>query len=123
MDQITATIHKGLTLEKWSSLGLDGMLGNIGSETYRALQAKKQGNKEKYLAALGRALELIDLTSVVIIQGDRPSRAYEIGRLREIVADAYDSGDQYPDGLEYADKYCMDFAIRSQKSFIATRPS
>lgn len=119
MDSITATIHQGLTLEKWASSGLDGMLGNIGSETHRALEALKSGQQDKFLAALARALELIDLTSSVLLKSDRPYRAREIGILREIIADAYLGGKEYLGGLEYADKYCMDFATRAQKAFIA----
>ena len=119
MDSVNATIHHGLTLEKWASHGLDGMLGNIGSEIYRALSAKKKGQQDRFLAALSRALELIDLTSLALLKSDRPHRAQEIGILREIIADAYVGGKEYPDGLEYADAYCMDFATRAQKVFIA----
>jgi len=119
MDSITATIHQGLTLEKWASYELDGMLGNIGSETYRAIQAQKNGYHDKFLAALSRALELVDLTSLAVLASNRPYRAREIGVLREIIADAYVGGGEYPGGLEYADKYCMDFANRAQRNFIA----
>lgn len=105
-----------MTLEKWASYGLDGMLGNIGSETYRALQAREKGDQDRYLASLARALELIDLTSFALLKSERPSRAREVGILREYIADAYIDGGQYPDGLEYADRYCMDFAMRYAKN-------
>ncbi len=119
MDSIVGTIHKGLTVEKWASGGLDNMLGNIGSETHRALEAKKKGQQDRFLSALARALELTDLTSLAILQSDKPYRAKEVGLLREIIADAYLGGEEYPDGLEYADRYCMEFALRAQKEFIA----
>lgn len=55
-------IHKNLAEGRWFQLSLAEQLGNIGSEYYRAISAKKSGDSERYISACDRTLELCELT-------------------------------------------------------------
>ncbi len=94
--------------EKWFSLSLAQQLGNIGSEVGRA--AKWQGKDENsFWGAVSRALDLFDIT-----QADKrwkESRVLEIGRAKEIFADAVLGGHEYKSSLKDLENYFMQFAI------------
>ncbi|MBI2448512.1 hypothetical protein HYV44_03095 [Candidatus Microgenomates bacterium] len=111
--------HQGLTLEKWASYGTDGMIGNIGSDISRAISARAKNDELHYRASVNRAIELIEMTAEVLRKSATPWRAKEMECLRELVLGVEDSSMIDPDGLEYADNYCMEFALRAQKTFIA----
>ena len=58
-----APSHVALAAGRWHTMTLAEQLGNVGSEVSRAVRAKGQGNEGRMNAALGRALELFDLTA------------------------------------------------------------
>ncbi len=66
---------------RWASLSLAAQLGNVGSEVDRAIRAWESRNIKRYEGALGRALDLFDLTA----QDERwrGHRRREILRARE----------------------------------------
>lgn len=95
--------------ERWFTLTLAEQLGNIGSEVGRA--AKWQGKDEQsFWGAVGRALELFDLT-----QEDKrwATRRRELDRARESFADAVLGGKEYRSTLPGLDRYFMPFALRA----------
>lgn len=58
---MTAPVHAGLG-ERWATLSLSEQMGNVGSEVGRAIRAHSSQNHDRFDRALGRALELFDLT-------------------------------------------------------------
>lgn len=104
--------HKNLTQERWQEFSLAEQLGNIGSETNRAL--KWRGKDEAlYESALQRAFELIDVT---LADSRWRGRLKEIMRLRELFVDAVFGGKEYASTLEDIDRYLFQFALAAQKS-------
>lgn len=104
--------HKNLTRERWREFSLAEQLGNIGSETSRAL---KWRGKDDVLwqSAIQRAFELIDMT---IADVRFCGRLKEIVRLREMLADAMFGGKEYASTLEDIDRYLFQFALAARKS-------
>jgi hypothetical protein len=104
--------HKNLTKERWREFSLAEQLGNVGSETSRAL--KWRGRDEAlWLGAFGRAFELVDM---IIADVRFRGRLKEIVRLREILADAMFGGRSYGSRLEDIDRYLFQFAFAARKS-------
>lgn len=98
-----ATVSK----ERWFAMTLVEQLGNIGSEVGRA--TKWQGKDDKaFWGAVGRAMELFDLT-----QMDKrwKGRRSEIDRAREVFADAVLGGKEYQSFLPDVERYFMQFAF------------
>ena len=78
------SLHAGLAAGRWTELTLAEQLANIGSEVGRAVRAKSTGNEQRMTAAMGRALELFELTLAdVRWQG----RRRELCRAREVICD------------------------------------
>lgn len=104
--------HKNLTGERWQKFSLAEQLGNVGSETSRAL--KWRGRDDAlYHGALQRAFELIDITLADLRWR---GRLKEIMRLRELFADAMLGGHAYGSRLEDIDRYLFQFALAARKS-------
>lgn len=104
--------HKNLTQERWQKFSLAEQLGNVGSETSRAL--KWRGKDDAlYQGALQRAFELIDM---IIADSRFRLRLKEIVRLREILADVMFNGSVYGSRLEDIDRYLFQFALAARKS-------
>lgn len=96
--------------ERWKKFSLIEQMGNIGSEVGRA--AKWQGKDDKaFWGAVTRALELFDMTLKDRRWGNR---LVEIGRAKEVFADAVTGGKEYDSNLADLDKYFMQFALLAQ---------
>ena len=84
-----ATIHKGLTSEKWNSLPMEKRMLNIVSELARGRASLVEDQKDYLRLSLERVLELMDLT----VEGWKRERTFswlrEFLRLREAVASFY----------------------------------
>lgn len=102
--------HKNLAKGKWQELSFMEQMGNIGSEISRAINW--QGKDQKFFeAAIDRAFELIDLT----IEDLRwRGRLKEIGRARELLADALLGGKEYNSALKDLNRYFFQFAFASR---------
>ena len=101
------TAHAGLAAGRWTALTLSEQLANVGSEVGRAMRAKAQGNEQRSVAALGRALELFDLT----LADDRwHGRRTEICRARELVCDLLVGDNVHRSTEESLDAYFLAFA-------------
>ena len=104
--------HKNLADGGWKRLSLAEQLGNIGSETSRALNWRGK-NQEYFENAIFRALELIDLT---IADTRWRWRLKEIVRLRELLCDTVFGDKEYGDNLEGINKYLFSFAVAARAS-------
>ena len=97
--------------EKWGTLTLAEQLGNIGSEVGRAVKWQNKDEKS-FWGAVTRALELFDLTQM----DERwKGRQLEIGRAREVFADAVLGGQEYKSSLADIERYFMRFALLAQE--------
>jgi len=106
--------HKNLKAGRWFTLSLAEQMGNIGSEVWRVLRARKRDEK-RFWSAVERALELFDLT----LEDRRwQGRRWEIARAREVFCDAIYGGKLYKSSLEDLVSYFDQFALATatQKS-------
>lgn len=84
--------HRGMTVERWAQLPLCERLANVGSEVHRAI-SWRQRNPEFARTAVERALELVDLTLVTVV--DCGPRLRELARVREALVDYFVCDNQY----------------------------
>ncbi len=97
--------HKSLAAGRWHALTLAEQLGNIGSEFSRALNAKQQGNAERFNGAQARFYELMDLT---ISDGRwRGLRRRELARVREDAARELTEMNTRPTLQKYFDQFAL----------------
>lgn len=117
---MTVAIHAGLASGRWMEMSLVEQLANIGSEVGRATRAKASGRDERLVAAVGRALELFDLTL-----GDPRwrGRRREIARSREIVCDFLVGDNTYRTTAESLEAYFLPFAVAARKRREAGPPN
>ncbi len=107
------TLHAGLASGRWWTLTLAEQLGNAGADVGRAVRAKEEGDKERFNAALDRALELLDLT--LADTRWRGPRLREIARTREVVCDFLIGDNIYRSTPESLDAYFVGFAISARR--------
>lgn len=117
-------IHQSLASGRWQELSICEQLGNIGSEISRALLARANGNPERMLGALYRALDLFDLTMAdPRHRGPKYSgRLREICRAREVVCDFFYGDNVYKSTGESLDKYFRFFALAARNSAAPAKP-
>lgn len=105
-----AVIHSNLAAGAWQRLSLAEQLGNVGSEVSRA-RMRQSDDPDRFLQAMDRALELLDLT----IQDSRwRFRLKELTRTREFLCDALTGGSNYQATLDELDRYFLTFAIAAR---------
>ena len=102
--------HKNLAAGGWQKLSLVQQLGDIGSETSRALNWQDKDQKS-YENAIYRALELLDLTTS---DSRWKNRLKEIVRVRELLCDAVLGGKEYKTSLKDLDRYFFHFAFAAR---------
>lgn len=105
--------HSNLANGRWYELSLFEQMGNISSETNRALRSQEK-DKQLFENSIFRALELLDFT---IADPRWRKRLKELTRAREVLCDAYLGGKEYQSSMEDIDKYFFQFALaaRSQR--------
>ena len=109
---MTEAVHAGLAAGRWNELSLMEQLANIGSEVSRASRAKATGNTERFESALGRCLELFDLT----LADERwRYRCREIARAREVVCDSLVGDNEHGSTAESLDAYFLPFAVAARR--------
>ena len=99
---------------RWQTFTLAEQLGNVGSDVERAIRARDQGRTERSMAALDRALELLDLTATD--PRWRGPRRREILRAREQLCRVFFDPTAEPDLGDYLQKYFLQFAISARWS-------
>jgi hypothetical protein len=106
-------VDPDLAAGRWRKLTLAEQLGNIGSDVARASWSRAQGQDERSTAALGRALELFDLT----LDDHRWStRRKEIARAREAVCDFFVGENDFGSTAESLDAYFLAFALAARRT-------
>lgn len=100
-------IHKGLTLERWSTFSLFIQLANVGTDIARAFQWKKLNNSAYSQQAFDRAMELLDLT--ILDPKNRGGTGRELGRVREALKDFFLCNNEYGTSEEFWNRYFYDF--------------
>ncbi len=106
------TMHAGLASGRWGTLTLAEQLGNAGADVGRAIRAKQDGEQRRCVAALDRALELLDLT-LADPRWNGP-RLREIARAREVVCD-FLLGDNVYGATAVLDGYFLAFAVAARR--------
>jgi len=107
------TMHAGLASGRWWTLTLAEQLGNAGADVGRAIRARREGDQERFDAALDRALELLDLT--LADARWRGPRLREIARTREVVCDFLVGDNLYRSTPELLDAYFLAFAFAARR--------
>lgn len=102
--------HKNLAAERWSKLSLAEQLGNVGSEINRALRWQNKDDKS-FKNAIGRALELLDMT---IADSRWRTRLKELVRARELIGDSIFGGREYNTSLDDLNRYFFHFALAAR---------
>jgi len=75
--------HYQVSRARWAKMSILEMMGNIGSEVSRAVNARRNGMKDREDGAIDRALDLFDAT-VECLLGTRYSyRLKEVLRAKE----------------------------------------
>lgn len=103
--------HPSLAAGRWQKLSLMEQLGNVGSEVGRAARWQNKDSRFRDEAVF-RALELLDLT---LADPRWRGRLREIGRLREVLCDAWLGGNSYNTTLSDLDRYFLHFAVAARK--------
>jgi len=94
---------------RWAKLTIFEQMANIGAEVGRAFKAKKQCDADGLRGAVGRGLELFDVTAESLAQEKSP-RTNEVLRAREMFLEAIMT-DQDDPALE---DYFMQYAIAAR---------
>jgi len=108
-----ASLHGGLTHERWERLSLADQLANIGTEVARAARAKSQEDDRRLQQHLDLALELFEFT----LDDERwRGQRVEVGRAREIVCDFLAGDNEYESTAESLDAYFLPFSYLSLRA-------
>ena len=113
--------HESLAAGRWQAFSLVEQLGNIGSEVDRAIRAHEHGRQDRFEAALGRALELFDLT--VSDPRWKLHQRREILRAREQFCRIFFDETAEPDLASYLSKYFLQFALAARRLVAAASDS
>lgn len=105
--------HSELSRGRWYTLSVIEQMANIGSEVGRALRWQGE-NSTLFQGAVGRALELFDLTLGDPRWRETRGRLKEIARARELFCDAVFGEDKYKTSLEDLERYFFQFAVASR---------
>jgi hypothetical protein len=108
------TLHTGLASGRWWTLTLAEQLANVGSDVWRGISAKRDGDDERLSSALDRALELFDLTLADSRWGG--PRLREIARTREVVLDFLVGDNVYGSTPELIDAYFLAYAVAARRN-------
>lgn len=106
--------HQGLAAGRWHTLTLLEQLANVGSEVDRAIQAHASGRAARRDAALGRALELFDLTAADARW--RGPRRREVLRAREEFCRLFFADDVPAGSAASLSRYFLWFAVAARRA-------
>lgn len=102
--------HTTLAQGRWQTFSLMEQMGNIGSEVGRAMRAQGKDDNT-FHSAVGRALELFDLT---LADPRHSKRLKEIARAREVFCAATLGDGVYHTTLADLDRYFFQFAFAAR---------
>lgn len=98
---------------KWSRMSIFDQMGNISSEVGRAINAKKQNNKENMDNAVIRALDLFDATIEELINA-KSIRSKEVLRSKDQFLSVMNEENPSTDELNSLDRYFTQYAIAAR---------
>jgi hypothetical protein len=98
---------------KWSKMSLFDQMGNISSEVGRAINAKKQNNKENMENAIIRALDLFDATTLNLIK-IKSIRSREVLRSKEQFLTIINKDQPTTNELDSLERYFSQYAIAAR---------
>lgn len=98
--------------KRWNNYSIFEQMANIGAEVGRAIVWKKKNQKQLFLNAFYRALELIDMT---VADPKNKNHLKEILRLREITADFLVGENIYKQTEEQIEKYFYYYNLAARK--------
>ena len=98
---------------RWHQLTLVEQLAHVGSEVERSIRANASGNRARFDNALGRALELFDLTAAD--ERWRGPRRREILRAREEFCRVFFGDDSSDDSAHGLRAYFLHFAVAARQ--------
>ena len=105
----------GIDRERWAGMTLMEQMGNIGSEVGRSIQAKRNGNQQRFEAALSRALDLFSATVEATLQ-DQPYRTKELLRARDQYLHLFFGDVRDLSDAPSLEKYFFHFALAARRS-------
>ena len=100
------TYHKSLANGRWQKLDFLEQMANIGSEVEQAIRWKNKKNRDHFMRAFERMLELIDLTAE---DPANRNRLKELMRVREALVDFLFYENEYHSTDEMWQKYFNQF--------------
>lgn len=98
---------------KWSKMSIFNQMGNISSEVGRAINAKKQNNRENLDNAVIRALDLFDATIEELINA-KSIRVKEVLRSKDQFLTVINEESPSTDELDSLDRYFTQYAIAAR---------
>jgi len=106
-------MHRDLASGRWHTLTLVEQLAHVGSEVNRAIHAHGGGRVARRDQAIGRALELFDLTATD--DRWRGHRRREVLRVREEFCRLFFADDAPPDSAASLQRYFLWFGILARR--------
>lgn len=107
-------IHTNLAQGRWQELSLVEQMAHVGSEVERAIRAHEKGRTDRFESALGRALELFDLTAVD--DRWRGPRRREVLRAREEFCRLFFADDVPAGSADGLKEYFLQFAVAARSA-------
>jgi hypothetical protein len=106
------SIHRD-TATRWTTLTLMEQLAHVGSEVERTIRAHEANNETRWQNALGRALELFDLTASD--ERWRGGRRREILRAREEFCRLFFDPEVPASSADGLRRYFLAFAVAARR--------
>lgn len=106
-------VHSELAAGRWHTMPLVTQLANVGSEVDRAIRAHEQANRERWVGAFARALELFDLTATDARWHGHRRR--EILRAREFFCGLFYAGTPAAADTRFLRRYFLEFAVAARR--------
>lgn len=98
---------------KWARMSIFDQMGNISIEVGRAINAKKQNNKEDMDNAIIRALDLFDATTEELINA-KSIRSKEVLRSKDQFLSIMNEQSPSTNELNSLDRYFTQYAIAAR---------
>ncbi len=98
---------------KWSRMSIFDQMGNISSEVGRAINAKKQNNKQNLENSIIRALDLFDATIDELINA-KSIRSKEVLRSKDQFLTIMNKKSPSTDELNSLERYFTQYAIAAR---------
>lgn len=106
------TVHREAAAGRWTRLDIVEQMANVGSEVERAIRAHETGRVRRFEPALGRTLELFDLTATD--PRWKGPRRREILRAREEFCRLFFDDDVPKQSVSGLRRYFLHFAIAAR---------